>query len=181
MIKYIAFLRGINVGGNKIIKMEELRKEITSLGFEKVETHIQSGNLIFESKEKNQTTLIKQLEDHLLKWKNFEVIVCLRTINELVEVAKIAPFEEGGLEKNPNLRYYVTFLKEKPSEEKIKLLLTFQDERLTMKVIGNEIYSVWIKGEDKHPFSNNFIENKLKISATTRDWKVVKKIVELYS
>ena len=91
MIKYVAFLRGINVGGKNIIKMEVLKDLFESLHFKNVITFIQSGNVIFESEIKDRKILIKQIEAGLKKELGNNVAVIIRTKEEMNNIIKLDP------------------------------------------------------------------------------------------
>jgi uncharacterized protein (DUF1697 family) len=94
METYIAFLRGINVGGNAIIPMAELKTICTDIGFENVRTFIQSGNVIFGSKL-GEDVLIKQLEGALYKTLQKEITVVIRTAKELSSMVTRNPFPDA--------------------------------------------------------------------------------------
>ena len=91
MIRYIALLRAINVGGHKV-KMDRLRKLFESLGLSNVETFIASGNVIFDSPAEDARTLEKQIEDYLRKSLGFEVATFVRSVSELEAIAGYRPF-----------------------------------------------------------------------------------------
>jgi uncharacterized protein (DUF1697 family) len=82
---YIALLRGINVGGHKLIRMQELKSLLTNMGLDKVKTYIQSGNVIFES-ERNAEQLEEQMEQEIRRAFGFSVIIILRTASELEQI-----------------------------------------------------------------------------------------------
>ena len=92
-MKYVAFLRGINVSGQKIIKMENLREMFSSFGFKNVTTYIQSGNVLFETAKTNAQTLTKKIESGLQKALGYDVTVLVRTVDEMVEIVKRNPFK----------------------------------------------------------------------------------------
>lgn len=75
-MKYIALIRGINVGGNNMIKMDERREAVGKSGFKNVSTYIQSGNVLFESDKYNIENITKTLEDTLLKNINTKSVNC---------------------------------------------------------------------------------------------------------
>ena len=110
MTTYVAFLRGINVGGKSLIKMLDLKKTLTSAGFKNVKTILASGNVLFESDERNPDKLTEKIEALLKrKWKR-EIMVFVRTIDELRKMDALRPFK--GVEVTRNTRLYVTFLYE---------------------------------------------------------------------
>src|SRR5687768_15562390 len=97
MIRYIAFLRAINVGGH-IVKMDHLRELFAAVGASNVETFIASGNVIFEAKDENAQALEKKIERHLRKALGYEVATFLRSVPELATVARYEPFPATELE-----------------------------------------------------------------------------------
>jgi uncharacterized protein (DUF1697 family) len=110
MNQYLAFLRGINVGGKNLIKMTELKICFEAEGFHDVVTYIQSGNVLFKSAESGRAKLTLFIEELLAATFNYRASVVLRSRNELQEVVAHAP---AGFGTHPSLyRYDVIFLKE---------------------------------------------------------------------
>ena len=175
MQTFIAMLRGINVSGQKKIKMADLQKLFESLGFQNVQTYIQSGNVVFESKESPQT-IVKLIEEKIKDQYGWEVPVIVREKEELKKVSKSNPFIKEG--KYPD-RLYVTFLGKKPSVENLKKLdgVKYSPEEFILE--GTNIYFYAPNGYGRAKMNNNFFENKLKVTATTRNWKTVNKLVEM--
>src|SRR5258708_37862568 len=95
MSRFIAFLRAINVGGGRTVKMESLRQVFESLGFSGVATFIASGNVVFEKTAKNTRTLERKIEKRLREALGFEVATFIRTDAELAEVANYKPFRQS--------------------------------------------------------------------------------------
>jgi uncharacterized protein (DUF1697 family) len=177
MQKYIAILRGINVSGQKTIKMESLKAHMAACGFKNITTYIQSGNLIFESEEISDTEIAKKIESQILKEYGFEVPVIVRTPEELQTILTHNPFLNQRKEDIDKL--HVTFLSE-PSEkqylDKIKQPENTLDEFV---IAGNCVYIFCANGYGKTKINNTFFENKLKVTATTRNWKTVMKLAEM--
>lgn len=118
MIKYVALLRGINVGGSNIIKMTDLRESFEEMGFQNVTTYIQSGNVLFQTNEKNGRKLEEQLEQKLSKDFRYRSLVVTVSHKDLARVVKNSP---AGFGKDPNrYRYDVIFLK-KPLTAKVAM------------------------------------------------------------
>lgn len=174
MKTYISILRGINVSGHKMIKMDELKKTAGEIGFEQISTYIQSGNLVFNSK-RNDTSKISKLLSEAIKQKfGFEVPVITMTKDELQQI----------IEQNP-------FLKQKELDEKHFHLTildtcvssTYADifEKIDLKndkAVGVDrvIYLYCPDGYSNTKLSNAYIENKLKVRATTRNWKTINEL-----
>ncbi|MBI3662397.1 MAG: DUF1697 domain-containing protein [Acidobacteria bacterium] len=110
---YAVFLRGINVGGHKLVKMDNLKKAFEALGFQSVKTLLASGNVVFQAPPVNASVLTKQLEEKLKKTFGFEISVLIRSIKELQRLDKANPF--AGIKVTPQTRLFVTFLTEKPA------------------------------------------------------------------
>jgi len=177
-MKYISILRGINVSGQKKIKMADLKALYEAQGFTEVTTYIQSGNVLFESDKQDRNELITIIEGAIENQYQFHVPVDLRTHQELESVINQCPFEEAKQEEN-GTKILVTFLKNTPSKENIKNLLDKVKSPEQIQVSNNNVYLHCPNGYGKSKLSNTFIENKLKTSATTRNWKSIKKLYEL--
>ena len=177
MIRYVAFLRAINIGGHGIIKMDGLRKLFEELDYKNVRTYIQTGNVIFETKETNLVSLTKKIEKYLQNSLGYEVYTMLRTIPEVEKIIKDNPFKKTKLDKT--LHLYLTFLHDKPLMELKKSLSSFSDDIATFKTKEREVYTLYKRNNAKHPFSNNFVEKKLRVKATTRNWKVIDKVLAM--
>src|SRR5690554_4815024 len=109
-LKHIALLRGINVGGHHKVPMAELRKEMEKLGFSKVVTLLNSGNIIFETQK--TANLEEKIEAHLQKKLGFHIPVVVRNFEELAAVVKNNPFKH--INSDQNTKHYLTFLKNEP-------------------------------------------------------------------
>ncbi len=174
MIRYIAFLRAMNVGG-RVLKMEELKKIFVMPGFKNISTYIQSGNVIFDCAEEDTSLLAKKIEAKLFKSLSYEVKVFIKTIPDIAGIVKKNPFKDHPEDMN----LHVSFLSAKPDKEKVELILPLQNENEQFKVINTEIYLLVKKGGyGNSTFSNNFFEKKLKVQATTRNWATVNKMLE---
>ncbi len=175
MSTYISMLRGINVSGQKIIRMEDLASLYESLGLANVRTYVQSGNVLFDSTIPDGAKLSRLIADRIKKAFGFSVVVVLRTRSELQAVVKNNPFlKERGI--NP-ARLYVTFLSEAPDLEALNLLRTVKDEHDEFRIAPKEIYLHCPHGYGRTKLSNNFLEKKLKVPATTRNWNTVKALL----
>ena len=175
METYIAMLRGINVSGQKIIKMADFKNHLQELNFADVQTYIQSGNAVFKTKKSTLKALEDKIAKKIFEDYGFEVSVIVKTPDELSEVLENNPFSK---DKDLN-RLYVTFLSDKPTKEKLNKIegIDYSPEEFVLK--GKIIYGYSPNGYGKAKLSNNFIENKLKVSATTRNWKTVNKLADM--
>lgn len=173
-IKYIAFLRAINVGGNRVVKMDALRGMFESLGFTNAATYIQSGNVIFESSEADASALEKRIESQLAQSLGFEMETFLRTMREVAAIIENCPFEEKEGET-----VFIPLMHVPPEPKTRQALLAISTETDSFAVQGREVH--WLRRDrDKSPFSNNQIEKTLGVSVTTRNITTLRKIVIKY-
>jgi uncharacterized protein (DUF1697 family) len=171
MNTYISMLRGINVSGQKIIRMEELASLYESLGFKNVRTYVQSGNVLFDSPITEGSRLSGLIADKIKKAFGFFVVVVLRTRDELQAVVQNNPFlKERGIDP---ARLHVTFLLEAPDQEALSRLQAVKDRTDRIKAGSREVYLHCPQGYGRTKYSNHFIERTLKVSATTRNWNTV--------
>lgn len=175
MKTYIAILRGINVSGHKMIKMEALRKMFEELNFKSVKTYIQSGNVVFQSKEINSDKIEKKIAKKIKEEFSIEVPVMVKELDELKTVLKNNPFVNKRKENITKL--HITFLNREPEKaaiDKIKEGQYIPDEFI---LAGKTVYLFCPNGYGNTKLNNNFFENKLKVVATTRNWKTVNELV----
>jgi len=175
-MRYIALLRGINVGGNNKIKMEELRTMFSSLGFEGVKSYIASGNVAFDARKSDNLKLAKKIAKAIEKEFSLTIKVLVRSIPEIEEIIKNNPFE-GQFENEKNL--HVFFLDNDIPKDKKELLLSNNSEKEQFAVIGKEIFCLLKIGFLESLVGKSYIDKKLKIPTTARNWRTVKKIAEL--
>ncbi|SHE13867.1 Uncharacterized protein conserved in bacteria [Chlamydia abortus] len=173
----IALLRGINVSGQKIIKMDQLSAIFESLGFQNVQTYIQSGNVVFLAVEEESEVRVHKIESRLQEELGYEVTVVLRTMEELKEVVERNPYDLPSL--TPDEKVYVSFLSGEPAQEAKDRLLSYKNEIDDYRLRTREVYILCRKGYGKSLFSNNFLEKKLGLAATTRNWATVNKLVAM--
>src|ERR1700716_925664 len=118
MPTYISMLRGINVGGHKLVKMERLRKSFEALGFEQVKTYIQSGNVVFSTAKLPPAGLSKRIEESILRDFGHSVSVISRTRDEMGETIETNPFlKKRGIDPT---KLHVMFLPERPVSSDLK-------------------------------------------------------------
>jgi len=171
METYISILRGINVSGHKLIKMDSLKKMFEELSFKNIRTYIQSGNVIFESKKVDTKSLETKIEKQILKTFGFEVPVKLKEKKDWKTVFENNPFLKNRNEDISKL--HVTFLSSKPEQTNIDKLLETKFNNDEFVVSENIVYLFCPDGYGNTKLSNTFFENKLKLSATTRNWKTI--------
>lgn len=174
-MNYVAFLRGINVGGKNKIKMETLRRMCAALGFENVETYINSGNIFFETVETVDGELSAKIEAAVEKEFALKIKVMTRSFKEIECLIKNNPFA-GQFDNDKDL--HVFFLDEELAKEKRELLLSMNTENERFAVIGREIFCLLRVSVLGSLIGKDYIGKKLKVSATARNWRTVNKISE---
>jgi len=176
MITYVAFLRAINVGGQKLIKMEVLRQIFESLGLKNVRTYIQSGNIIFDSTSTNSTALTRKIEKKLKDVTGHEVTVILRELSEIEGLVKQNPFAK--IKPGSDAVLFVVFLSAMPAT-KPNVPFVSKPENLEVLTIKDGAAFVVSRRKKNGLFGypNNFVEKRLGVSGTTRNWSTVNKIV----
>jgi uncharacterized protein (DUF1697 family) len=176
-VTYVALLRGINVGGQKLIKMEVLKKIFEDMGFKNARTYIQSGNVIFDAGKSKPETLRQKIETWLEKILGYGVTVVVRTMDELEQVIKKYPFSK--VKGHENSKVYVSFLSEEPDKNRIKELTSLSSNNEMFHIKGNNVYILLRMGFPDSLTGKNIIEKKLKVRATTRNWQTVNKLQAL--
>ncbi|WP_019424496.1 DUF1697 domain-containing protein [Paenibacillus sp. OSY-SE] len=176
MNKYVALLRGINVSGQKIIKMDALKSIFEALAFQNAKTYIQSGNVIFEASVTEPELLAESIEKQLRVELGYEITVVVKTLSELEEVIQHNPFTENEASEG---KLYVSFLSKEPVAEDLAALLSVQNGVDEIRALEREVYILCRQGYGKSQFSNNFIEKKLRVPATTRNWQTVNKLANM--
>ena len=178
MATYISILRGINVGGQKRVLMADLTKLYENIGFQSVVTYIQSGNVIFESTENISIEMLCQrIEKAIFEHYQFVVPVIVRNKTELTNIIATNPFTiQAGVDFE---KLHVTFLSETPSDVALEKMKTYDYAPDQFMIIGQNVFLHCPIDYGHSKLSNSFFENKLKVRATTRNWKTVNKLLEL--
>ena len=177
MQTYIAILRGINVSGHKIIKMDALRGLFESLQFKKVKTYIQSGNVVFQDKSTDSEVLQARIAKKILDEFSFIVPVIVKSKDELASIVKNNPFisKEG----TDIAKLHVTFLSAEPNKDDIKKNREGEYGPDEFIISGQTIYLHCPNTYGDTKLSNTFFEKKLKVTATTRNWKTVNELLKI--
>lgn len=179
IMKYIALLRGINVGGKRKVLMSDLKNLFIKLGFTNCITYIQSGNVIFETpKTDSNQTLADQIQEAIFDKYEFEVPVIVRTYKVWEQVISENPFFKDksiGIE-----RLHLTLLDEVPEQNQIDDLKQIEFDSEQFEIIGQHIFLCCKdKFSSKSKMTNTLFEKKLKCKSTSRNWKTVMKLSEL--
>jgi uncharacterized protein (DUF1697 family) len=177
MPTYISLIRGINVGGHKKIKMDELRKAVETLGFEQVRTLIQSGNLVFKAAKQAPSSLSRKLEALIAKRFGHEVAVITKTPAELADAIQNNPFlKETGIDLS---RLHVTFLSGRPEAADVRKLeaIPSRDDRFHWQ--GDLLYLHLPNGAGESKLAAAPFEKLLSVQATTRNWNTVNNLHQM--
>lgn len=176
MPKYIALLRGINVSGKNKIKMQDLRVLLAEHQLTNVQTYIQSGNVLFDSDEPAKT-LASKIEKAIHTAYGFDVPVLVKTKSELKKMATANPYLK---DRSEEIRFLaLAFLEDKPKKEQQEAIETTKYLPDEWQADGKGIYLFCPNGFGRTKLTNNFFERKLKMRATTRNWKTVLKLLEM--
>ncbi|MFK7004279.1 hypothetical protein BWK63_10010 [Flavobacterium covae] len=178
MKKHLALLRGINVSGHNMIKMDDLKVLLERMGFENVVTYIQSGNVFFEYEEANGPSVGFKIKQEIFKEWGYEVPVMVLGKEDL----------EGALSNNPYLKekeadpskIYFAFLNKELNESAIHDLKISQVKPDEATVDKNRIYLKYINGAGKTRMDNRYIEKKLNVLSTIRNFNTVTKLLEMF-
>lgn len=176
METYIALLRGINVGGKNKILMAELKEALDRIGLLNIKTYIQSGNIIFNSEDKKCSELEHNIKKEILLRFNLDVPVLVVTTKCLQQIFNDCPFTKDKKQKS-----YFSLLYSAPNESLVSEIskLDFKNEEII--ITPNCVYFYSPIGYGKTKYNNNFLERKLKVTATARNYKTMVKLLELAS
>jgi len=181
MTIYTALLRGINVGGKNKIKMAELRQLLEEAGLTRVETYIQSGNVIFET-EDGEEELKEKLENKIRERFGFSVSVILRTSGQLEQLIRNCPYTESERKEAEALNsegesFYICLFHQAPKEAETERLKPFAGELDDYRMQGRDIYLLL-----RHSIRNSKLATNLSLvggPATVRNWKTMEKLYSL--
>ena len=177
MPTYIALLRGINVSGQKKIKMAELRAHLAELDFDRIRTYIQSGNILFECRKLRLPNWSRKIADLIRAKYGFEVPVLVKEPEDFRRIIDNNPYRDDP-EKDEK-RLYLTFLAAVPTQEYLDGLSTVDYHPEEFRIIGKDLYFYSPNGYGRAKMNNNFFEKKLKVAATTRNWRTIHKLLEM--
>ncbi len=175
-MKYVSLLRGINVGGKNKVKMETLREVCSTLGFKDVKTYINSGNVVFETRKSDNKKLAARIAKAIEKEFSLTIKVIVRKMPEIENIIENNPFE-GQFENDKDL--HVFFLDDEMPKEKCEMLLSNNNENEMFAVRGLEIFCLLRIGFLDSVAGKGYIDKKLKIPTTARNWRTVNKIAKL--
>ncbi len=180
MTIYIALLRGINVGGHNKIKMAELKQSLEKIGLKRVQTYIQSGNVLLESVE-GEEQLRTLIENEITTVFGYTISVIVRTAEELKSIVEKCPFSmEEVVEAeaaSDGECLYVALLQEAPLPDRLQRLDTYKGVDDEYRIAGRDIYLLFSNSIRNSKLANNL--QRLDVPVTTRNWKTINKLVSL--
>jgi uncharacterized protein (DUF1697 family) len=175
---YISMLRGINVGGHKRIKMDDLRTSFEALGFEQVQTYIQSGNVVFAAPKSSTSQLSKRIEERILKDFSFPASVISRTASEFAAAIANNPFlKERGIDPE---RLHVMFLSEAPAPTALKKLVNLLAPPDQARGSDREIYFYLPNGVSQSVLFRTPVDRMLSVVTTMRNWRTVNALHQMW-
>jgi uncharacterized protein (DUF1697 family) len=182
-MRFAAFLRGVNVGGHRTLKMADLRAAFERMGFENVHTIQASGNVVFESGAGDEPAPTERIEAELERLLGYPIKVLVRRVDDLVSLVQSDPF--GGVAVAPDTKLYVTFLSlpvesgTERGQERTEGLPTNPEPGLVLvRVTAEEVLSaVTVSRGFGTPELMTFLEKAFGPSVTTRNWNTIRKIV----
>ena len=177
-VRYIAFLRAINVGGHTV-KMDELRRHFIGFGFTEVETFIASGNVIFSAVEQPTAEIEARIAAGLHEALGYPVATFIRTDAELARIAAHQPFAPDALAAAQALN--IAFLAQPLDQAATQKVLALKTEIDDFAVHGREVYWLCRRKQSESTFSNVVFEKKLGVQATFRGASTVRKLAARYA
>jgi uncharacterized protein (DUF1697 family) len=177
MTGYVSLLRGINVGGNKIIKMEALRALHEELGLAGAQTLLQSGNVVFASNEADAAALARRIKDGIRRRFALDVEIMLRRAAELDRILRRNPFPEEGRRDPSHL--LVMFLAAPPKADAKAALASAEVAPERLEIIGSEVFLYYPNGIGRSKLTGTLIEKRLGIAGTARNLNTLAKLLEM--
>ena len=174
---YISFLRGLNVGGAKSIRMEALKTAYEALGLEPVRTLLNSGNVVFGAREKSPAKLTRQLEDSVEKEFGLRTTIVVRSAGELAKTLAKNPFAKMAKEDPSHL--LVMTLAGKPKAGAKAALAKAYSGPEEIRIAGADVYITYPKGIGTSKLTNALLEKHLGVAGTARNWNTLSKLLTL--
>jgi uncharacterized protein (DUF1697 family) len=174
--RYVALLRSVNVAGHGRLAMNDLRASVEGLGYEDVSTYIQTGNVLFSAASRRDAAVATAIEARLAEDFGDAPAVIVRTVAELVRVGSSSPYARAGADPK---RHHVTFLATAPTKKALAALDLPPSGRDELVVDGREVYVSTPDGYAETKYTGTFLERRLGVVSTTRNWNTVTKLCEL--
>jgi len=178
MNTYLALLRGINVSGHNMIKMEALKTMLEKYGFQNVQTYIQSGNVFVDTEEESAAKVGFVIKHEIFKEFGFDVPVIMVAKEDLVACLNNNPFlKELHIDTK---KLYVAFVSKELGSNALNDLKVSQFKPDEARIDQNRIYIKYAVGAGKTRLDQRYIEKKLNASATIRNWNTINKLLEMF-
>lgn len=175
---YISILRGINVGGhNNAVRMDDLRKLYEGLGLRDAATYVQSGNVVFTADDADTSVLERKISGTLEETTGTPIPVIVMTVGKLERVIEKNPFVKDST-KNISFMH-VTFLSHAPERYDVGQIEAKKQDGEEITFSDNVVYLYCPNGYGQTKLTNNLLEAKLKVRATTRNWKTVNELLKI--
>jgi uncharacterized protein (DUF1697 family) len=174
MATYAALLRAVNVGGNNLIKMADLRDLLAGLGLESVRTLLQSGNAVFDARSKDRSQLAEKISDAIHQEHGHRPDVILRTATELRRALDQVPFDASA---EPSL-VHINFLAATADAEGARQVSAWEGPE-TVVVKGSEVYIHYPEGSGRSKLNRLPMEKMLGTRGTARNLNTVRKLLEM--
>ena len=177
MTRFVSLFRGINVGGNKPVRMDALKELHESLGLLRVETYIQSGNVVFTSEDAIPAQLSRQIEEAFEHKFGFLSKVMVRTSDELNMTIENNPFKDQPMKETKWV--VVMFLAREPISTALEDIQKTYSGPEELHLTGQEVYIYYPQGIGRSKLTNTFLEKKLKTMGTARNWNTVLRLQKM--
>ena len=178
MTAHLALLRGINVSGHSMIKMAALKTTLEAIGFQNVQTYIESGNVFVDTEEENPAAVGFKIKQEIFKAFGHEVPVVVIGSADLEACFKNNPFlKEKDIDTK---KLYVAFISTTLQSTSINDLKISQFKPDEASIDGNKIFIKYAVGAGKTRFDQKYIEKKLNVTATIRNWNTVTQLLKMF-
>ena len=177
MTRFVSLFRGINVGGNKSVRMDALKELHESLGLQRVETYIQSGNVIFSSDDAIPSQLSRQIEEAFEHKFGFLSKVMVRSADEFNMTIENNPFKDQPMKETKWV--VVMFLAREPISTALEDIQKTYSGPEELHLTGQEVYIYYPQGIGRSKLTNTFLEKKLKTMGTARNWNTVLRLQKM--
>lgn len=177
MATFVSFLRGINVSGNKTIRMDKLKGLYEALGLAPVRTLLNSGNVVFAAKGTGRAELAKTIEDAVEKQFGFRPAIVIRSASELKAILEKNPFADVA-KSDPSHLLVMTLAKKPKAGAKARIAEAYSGPE-EIAILGENVYLTYPNGIGKSKLTNTLLEKQLGVVGTARTWNTPTKLLAL--
>lgn len=179
MTVYVSMLRGVNVGGSGLVKMEALREAYESIGLADVRTLLQSGNVLFRSGLTDRERLVKRIMQEIERRFDLQVEVVLRTLAEVASIVERGPVLSPRADKSKLLVMFLSAVPDAAAQAALRKWHKDKELKELLELRGPEIYLYYPEGVGRSKLTGAVIESKLDTAGTARNWNTLLKLVEV--